>query len=153
LLETYSSDLILLSAARYQAIDISSGVVPVFPEPYLIPLDIHKFITLFNAANYETLAYGENIAEALSGRINKAYTLDEIYNFFLTMRRAGVTIHDFKIYSVDIRNDNASVRGEYIWERNEHMQRTPCEIILSFEWTKPNQYTMWKMDTLPPLRF
>ena len=153
LLETYSSDLMLLSAAQYQGIDISSGIVPVFPEPYLIPLDIHKFITLFNADNYETLAYGENIAEALSKRINEAYTLDEIYQFFLTMRRAGVTIDDFKIYSIDIRNDNASIRGEYIWERNGNVRRTPCEIILSFEWTKPNQYTMWKMDTLPPLRF
>jgi len=153
LLETYSSDLMLLSAARYQGIDISSGIVPVLPEPYLIPLDIHKFITLFNADNYETLAYGENIAEALSQRINEAYTLDEIYQFFLTMRRAGITIQDFKIYSVDIRGNNASIRGEYIWERNGNERRTPCEIVISFEWTKPNQYTMWKMDTLPPLRF
>jgi hypothetical protein len=153
LLETYSSDLMLLSAAQYQGIDISSGVVPVLPEPYLIPLDIHKFITLFNADNYGTLAYGENIAEALSGRINDAYVLDEIYLFFLEMRYAGITIKDFQIYNVDIRANNVSIRGEYIWERNGRERKTPCEIILSFEWTKPNQYTMWKMDTLPPLRF
>jgi hypothetical protein len=153
LLETYSSDLMLLSAARYQGIDISSGIVPVLPEPYLIPLDIHKFITLFNADNYERLAYGENIAETLSKRINDAYTLDEIYQFFLEMRYAGITIKDFLIYSVDIRGNHASVRGEYIWDRNDIKRRTPCEIILAFEWTKPNQYTMWKMDTLPPLRF
>ena len=153
LLETYSSDLMLLSAAQYQGIDISSGVVPVLPEPYLIPLDIHKFITRFNADNYRMLAYGENIAETLSERINDAYTLDEIYHFFLEMRYAGITIKDFQIYNVDIRGNHATIRGEYIWERHGRERRTPCEIVIAFEWTKPNQYTMWKMDTLPPLRF
>ena len=153
LLETYSSDLMLLSAARYQGIDISSGVVPVLPEPYLIPLDMHKFIKVFNADNYRTLAYGESIADTLSQRINESYTLDEIYNFFLEMRYAGIVIQDFLIYNVDIRGNYASLRGEFIWERNGAERRTPCEIIVAFEWTEANQFTMWKLDTLPPLRW
>lgn len=153
LLETYSSDLMLLSAAKDQGIDINSGVVPVYPEPYLIPFDIQKFIALYNAENFERLAYGENISEALSKRINDLYTLDEIHKYFLTMRRAGITLKDFKIYSVDIRNNEASIRGEYIWNQREVERRTPCEIVVVFEWTKSNQYSMWKIDTLPPIRY
>jgi len=152
-LETYSSDLMLLSAAKDQGIDMNSGVVPVYPEPYLIPFDIQKFIALYNADNFERVAYGENISEALSKRINNAYTLDEIHQYFLAMRHVGITLKDFKIYSVDIRGNEASIRGEYIWSQGKRERRTPCEIVVVFEWTKANQYSMWKIDTLPPLRY
>jgi hypothetical protein len=153
LLETYSSDLMLLSAAKDQGTDINSGVVPVYPEPYLIPFDIQKFIALYNADNFERLVYGENISDTLSKRINDTYTLDEIYQYFLAMRHVGITLKDFKIYSVDIRSNEASIRGEYIWDQGKIERRTPCEIVTVFEWTKPNQYSMWKIDTLPPLRY
>ena len=153
LLETYSSDLMLLSAAKDQGINMNSGVVPVYPEPYLIPFDIQKFIALYNADNFERLVYGENISGALSKRINDTYTLDEIYQYFLAMRHVGITLKDFKIYSADIRNNEASIRGEYIWDLGKIERRTPCEIVVVFEWTKPNQYSMWKIDTLPPLRY
>ncbi|MDR2855312.1 MAG: hypothetical protein LBV40_04055 [Methanomicrobiales archaeon] len=151
-LETYSSDLILLSAAK-QAIDISSGVVPVYSEPYLIPFDIQKFIALYNADNFRDGAYGEHISDALSKRISDMYTLDEIYQYFVAMRHAGIVLKDFKIYSVDLRNNEASIRGEYIWNHGERERRTPCEIVVVFEWRDLNQYSMWKIDTLPPLRY
>ena len=153
LLETYSSDLMLLSAAQDRGSDISSSIVPIYPEPYLIPLDMHKFIAAYNADNIDELAYGEGISDALSKRINDAYTLDEIYQYFLAMRYAGITLKDFTIYSVDVRGNEASIRGEFIWDLGGNERKTPCEIIVVFEWTKPDQYMMWKIDTLPPLRY